>query len=98
MDRLRSARRDDFKIVTLPALFSATDCDPGRLGQALDDLVDAAEAAIAEGATLLVASDRDVSPVVPRFPACWQPPPCIRACCLSSVLPDGSFRCCNTAA
>ena len=34
MERLRTARRDDFKVVTLPAVFSATDADPGQaLGQ-----------------------------------------------------------------
>jgi glutamate synthase (NADPH) large chain len=63
MDRLRSARRNDFKVVTLPAFFSATGNDPGRaLADALDDLVDAAEKAIAGGATMLVISDRDISP------------------------------------
>ena len=63
MERLRAARRDDFKVVTLPALFSATDCRSGRaLAKALDELVDAAEEAIADGASLLIVSDRDVSP------------------------------------
>jgi glutamate synthase domain-containing protein 2/glutamate synthase domain-containing protein 1/glutamate synthase domain-containing protein 3 len=63
MERLRSARRDDFKVVTLPALFSATDTDPGRaLETGLNELVDAAERAIADGATMLIASDRDISP------------------------------------
>ena len=63
MERLRTAGRDDFKVVTLPALFSAVEPDPARaLGKALDELVDAAERAIAEGASLLILSDRDVSP------------------------------------
>jgi glutamate synthase (NADPH) large chain len=63
MDRLRSARRDDFKIVTLPAFFPANTADPGRaLAAALDELVDAAATAINDGATMLVVSDRDISP------------------------------------
>ena len=63
MERLRTAGRDDFKVVTLPAVFSAVGSDPARaLAKALDELVDAAERAIAEGASLLILSDRDISP------------------------------------
>jgi len=63
MDRLRSVRRDDFKVVTLPAVFAPCPSDPGEaLAKALDELVDAAEKAIADGAALLIVSDRDVSP------------------------------------
>jgi glutamate synthase domain-containing protein 2/glutamate synthase domain-containing protein 1/glutamate synthase domain-containing protein 3 len=62
MDRLRSVRRDDFKVVTLPACFSPDGADPaGALAGAIDDLIDAAEKAIADGASLLILSDRDVS-------------------------------------
>ncbi len=70
MERLRSAQRDDFKVVTLPALFSATDSDSGRaLETGLNDLVDAAERAIANGATMLIASDRDISPTRAPIPS-----------------------------
>ncbi len=63
MERLRTASRDDFKVVTLSALFPAGAPEPGRaLGRALEELVAAAERAIAEGASLLIVSDRDVSP------------------------------------
>ena len=69
MERLRSANRDDFKVVTLPALFSAVEPDPVRaLRKSLDAMVDAAEKAIAEGASLLVVSDRDVSPKMAAIP------------------------------
>ena len=54
MERLRSAARDDLKIVTLPSLFPANDFHPAwALAQALDELVDAAERAIAAGAYAL---------------------------------------------
>lgn len=70
MDRLRSARRDDFKIVTLPALFPANSSDPGRaLAKAIEDLVDTAAEAITKGATMVVISDRDVSPTMAPIPS-----------------------------
>ena len=63
VERLRSVQREDFKVVTIPALFDADDSDPeGALKRALDRLVSDAKAAIAEGASLLILSDRDVSP------------------------------------
>ena len=63
LERLRTAGRDDFRVATLPAVFSAVEADPARaLAKALDKLIDAAERAIAEGASLLILSDRDVSP------------------------------------
>jgi glutamate synthase (NADPH/NADH) large chain len=73
VDRLRSARRDDFKVVTIPALFAA---DAGRpasaLRRGLADLVDRAEAAIRDGASLVIVSDREVSPE-------WAPIPSLLA-------------------
>ena len=63
MERLRTAGREDFRVATLPAVFSAVEADPARaLAKALDKLIDAAERAIAEGASLLILSDRDISP------------------------------------
>ncbi len=62
MERLRSANRSDFKVATIPALFDAHAKDPAAaLSKALDDLVNAAEKEIADGASLLIISDRDVS-------------------------------------
>jgi len=63
IDRLQTAKREDFKVATLPALFDAEPGDPGgSLRRGLELLLDAAEKAIAEGASLLILSDRDVSP------------------------------------
>ncbi|MCE5303316.1 MAG: glutamate synthase large subunit [Planctomycetaceae bacterium] len=63
VEQLRTVARDDFKVATLPAVFSATDDDPARaLAKAIDELLAAAERAIADGASLLILSDRDISP------------------------------------
>ena len=49
LERLRTANRPDFHAVTLPALFQANTDDPAQaLASALDELIDRAEAAIAE--------------------------------------------------
>jgi glutamate synthase domain-containing protein 2/glutamate synthase domain-containing protein 1/glutamate synthase domain-containing protein 3 len=70
MERLRAARRPDFKVVTLPAVFPLCENEPGRhLREAVDRLVDAAERAVLEGASLLVLSDRDVSPTAVAIPS-----------------------------
>jgi glutamate synthase domain-containing protein 2/glutamate synthase domain-containing protein 3 len=62
VERLRSVHRDDFKVVTLPTLFTPSESDPGEmLAEALDALVDSAEKAIADGASLLILSDRGIS-------------------------------------
>ena len=63
IDRLQAAKREDFKVATLPALFDAAPGDPGgSLRRGLEQLLDAAQKAIAEGASLLIVSDREVSP------------------------------------
>ncbi len=60
--RLKSVRRDDFKVATLDALFDPDPESPGAaLEKGLDALVDAAEEAIHAGASLLIVSDRKVS-------------------------------------
>ncbi|HET6430086.1 MAG TPA: glutamate synthase large subunit [Phycisphaerae bacterium] len=57
--RLRQARRADYKVATVPALFDAAAADPaGALKRGLGEMVAAAEHAIAEGASLLILSDR----------------------------------------
>jgi glutamate synthase domain-containing protein 2/glutamate synthase domain-containing protein 1/glutamate synthase domain-containing protein 3 len=55
--RIKALDEDGFRTVTLPMLFPARGGGAG-LTQALDDLCRSAEAAIADGATLLVLSDR----------------------------------------
>jgi glutamate synthase domain-containing protein 2/glutamate synthase domain-containing protein 1/glutamate synthase domain-containing protein 3 len=63
VERLRLARRDDFRVVTLPAVFAVDGQSPGEsLRKALDELVETAANAIREGASLLIVSDRDVAP------------------------------------
>jgi glutamate synthase domain-containing protein 2/glutamate synthase domain-containing protein 1/glutamate synthase domain-containing protein 3 len=70
IERLRTVRRDDFRVAVLPALFDAAEDDPGEaLRRALDELFDAAEAAIADGASLLIVSDRGVSPAMAPIPS-----------------------------
>ncbi len=61
--RLRTVRRDDFKVAVLPTLFDVDEANPGdALRKALDDLVDMAEEAIGRGASLLLLTDRETSP------------------------------------
>ncbi len=62
LDRLRTANRDDFKVATIEALFDATGDAPAEsLRIALDKLVTDAEAAISDGASLIIISDRNTS-------------------------------------
>ncbi len=62
VERLRAAKRSDFRVATIPALFDAADPQPGEaLRRGLDELIAAAERAIGEGASLLIVSDRDLS-------------------------------------
>ncbi|MBN1942761.1 MAG: glutamate synthase large subunit, partial [Phycisphaerae bacterium] len=58
MARLRSARRDDFRIATVDMLFSTTGSPGASLREGLDKLLDDAEAAIRGGASLVILSDR----------------------------------------
>ena len=58
MKLLRHAPFDDFKIVTLNALFKANSEEPGKaLEQGLQNLIENAEQAVNEGASLLILSD-----------------------------------------
>ncbi|MFH1265412.1 MAG: glutamate synthase central domain-containing protein, partial [Planctomycetota bacterium] len=63
VDRLRTVQHDDFRVAVLPALFEAVQRAPGEaLRKALDELLLAAEMAIADGASLLIVSDKGASP------------------------------------
>ena len=63
MQRLRTVKRNDFKVAVLPALFPYSEDNPGQhLAEALAELVDAGERAIQDGASLLIVTDRDISP------------------------------------
>jgi len=63
VDHLRAVKRDDFQVATVAALFDVDADDPGgALRRGIDAMIDAADAAIRRGASLLILSDRDVSP------------------------------------
>jgi len=62
IERLRSVRRTDLKVATIPALFDATGPDPGAsLREGLESLLDSVERAVRDGASLVILSDREVS-------------------------------------
>ena len=70
IERLRSVRREDFAVATISALFDADVDKPGEaLRRGLDTLVVDAETSIRDGASLLVLSDRDMSPSRAAIPS-----------------------------
>jgi glutamate synthase domain-containing protein 2/glutamate synthase domain-containing protein 1/glutamate synthase domain-containing protein 3 len=70
VQRLREARSDEFRVVTVPMLFDAGGADAGgALRRGLDELIDAAETAVGEGASLIILSDRDAGPARAAVPA-----------------------------
>ncbi len=74
MVRLRTADIPDYKVATIHALFDANDADPvGALKRGLESLHRQAEAAIRDGASLLIVSDRETSrtrAAIPSLLAC----------------------------
>jgi glutamate synthase domain-containing protein 2/glutamate synthase domain-containing protein 1/glutamate synthase domain-containing protein 3 len=71
LERLRTVNRPDFKVVTLSMLFRADAPDPAEaIVEALDDLVEAAaEAIVKDGASMLILSDRSISPGKAAIPS-----------------------------
>jgi len=70
IERLRKVRREDFKVSTIPALFDAEGPDPGEnLRRGIRQMVQAAEKAIADGASLIVISDRQMSSTRAAIPS-----------------------------
>jgi len=62
VERLRLARREDYKVASIDAVFDARGDDPERaLREGVDRLVDRSRQAIRQGASLLIISDRQVS-------------------------------------
>jgi len=60
--RLREVKREDLKTVTIEAVFETNGANNAKgLKHALDSLVDTAENAIKQGATLIIISDRKAS-------------------------------------
>jgi len=70
IERLRSVKRSDFKVVTIPAVFDVNVSDiADSLRRSLDSLVDAAESAVKDGASLIIISDRDISATKAPIPS-----------------------------
>ena len=70
IDRLRKVNRADFKVATIGALFEADTTDAGgSLERTLEGLVDSAQQAIADGASLIIVTDRDVSEKMAPIPS-----------------------------
>lgn len=70
IERLRSVRRDNFKIMTISALFDAETNDPaGSLRYGIDRLVNDAKSAVENGACLLIISDRHISKSMAAIPS-----------------------------
>ncbi len=70
MQRLRTVKRDDFKVVTLEMLFDIDVQDRTKsLREALVSLVDQAQIAIQQGASVIVLSDRGVSETKAAIPS-----------------------------
>ncbi len=62
IERLRTVRRDDFKVVTISALFGGdTSGHAEALAAGLAQLLDSAQKAIQDGASLIIISDRGMS-------------------------------------
>ena len=70
IERLRTVKRDDFKVATVPAVFEANTPDAAdSLRRGLNILVDMSEYAIKDGASLVIISDRDVSQTKTPIPS-----------------------------
>ncbi len=70
IERLRSVKREDFKVVTISALFDANVNDPaGSLRNGVDRLVKDAQNAVKNGASLVIISDRFVSQSMAPIPS-----------------------------
>jgi glutamate synthase (ferredoxin) len=68
LEKLRHVERPNFKASTLPILFKAREGAKG-LETALNELFTAAETAIKGGSTILILSDRGISPELAPIPA-----------------------------
>lgn len=70
IERLRSVSRDDFKVATVSSVFEADTSDPaGSLERGLNELINAADMAINEGASLIIISDRNISETKAPIPS-----------------------------
>ncbi|MHC4757348.1 MAG: glutamate synthase large subunit [Planctomycetota bacterium] len=70
IERLRSVKRSDFKVVTLPAVFKTDTSDQGAsLRDGLENLLNSVEEAVEQGASLVIVSDRDISETEAPIPS-----------------------------
>jgi len=70
IERLRSVNRDDFKVAAVSAVFNADSSDPAESLQcSLHSLVDDAENAVKDGASLVIISDRNISQTMAPIPS-----------------------------
>jgi len=70
IERLKMINRDDFKVATINAVFQPDTIDAGAgLARALDVLIDTAVRAIADGASLIIISDRGTSETMMPIPS-----------------------------
>ncbi len=70
INRLRSVKRNDFKVETVFSVFDAdTDTPSVSLEQGIEDLVKAAEKAVKNGASLVIISDRVISETKAPIPS-----------------------------
>jgi len=70
IERLRTVSRDDFKVTTVSAVFKADSSDPAdSLQRGLNSLVNDAENAIRDGASLIIISDRNTSRTMVPIPS-----------------------------
>ncbi|HUT28273.1 MAG TPA: glutamate synthase large subunit [Sedimentisphaerales bacterium] len=70
LQRLRTVKREDFKVATIPAVFDADASDAAAtLRRGLDNLIEMSQKAVGEGASLIVISDRDISQNVAPIPS-----------------------------
>lgn len=61
IERLRSVSLDDFKVITISALFDADTSDAtGSLRKGVESLIEQAEKAVRDGASLIIISDRGI--------------------------------------
>jgi len=68
--RLRSVQRADFKVVSVPMLFDADPHQPGEaLRRGVTALIEAAEKAVVDGASLVILNDRGISEAQAAIPS-----------------------------
>ena len=86
MERLRTAGREDFRVVTMPAVFSAAERRSGRrLARGAGQAGRGGRAGDPRrGFAVDPQRPRHLARSGPPSPACWPPPRCTMACCAAT--------------